>query len=313
MAPSMECFIFDFRVPYQWDEINERIKKQFNCSVPVRVYQSVSSALLETVMGIQLLYSHKKQFHHSIGTGTHAEEAFLFLAKQGIKSIDVSGTEVVEIDDKKSLCILSDVDDALTAQIYTQRSVPEKLFNIKISHHLQHHRPTPLEPNESEILIYAGENMAIVCLGKRAQSLHPFFSPGLSWSGISEFDGFLPKNENEIWVKKVEKEKWAGGEPLLSPTQERIFDRAILYWPGLDAGALRDLMIKGHETPPESIETLSLNRWHETRLVGQFEKRGHSAEILRGTLFLSSNLSDDSQFRKKLEHAREHLKKISNF
>jgi hypothetical protein len=313
MAPSTECFIFDFRVPYQWDEINERIKNQLNCSAPVRVYQSVSSALLETVMGVQLLYSHKKQFHHAIGTGTHAEESFLFLAKQGIKSIDVSGGDAVEIDDKKSLFMVNDMDDALTGQIYTPSIIPEKMFHIKISHHIQHYRPTVPEPGDSEILIFAGENMAIVCLGKRAQSLQPFFSSGLNWSGVPEFGGFQAKNENEAWVKKVEKEKWAGGEALLLPTQPRIFDRAILYWTGVDAGALRDLMIKGHEIAPDNMETLSLNRWHETRLVGQFEKRGHSAEILRGTLFLSSNLSGDSQFRKKLEHARDHLKKISNF
>jgi hypothetical protein len=264
-------------------------------------------------MGIQLLYSHKKQFHYAIGTGTHAEEAFLFLAKQGIKSIEVSPAQPMEIDEKKSLFLLNDVDDALTAQLYVPVLTAAKIFNIKISHHLHHFRQANFEPGENDIFIFAGDNIAVVCLGKRSQSLHPFFSAGLSWFGTPQFSGFIKNQEDAAWVQKVEKEKWAGGEPLLSASQTRIFDRAILYWPGLDAGALRDILIRDHQIRSEHLETLSLNRWHETRLITQFEKRGHSPEILRGTLFMSASLNGDSQFKKKLEQAQTHLKKISTF
>lgn len=269
-------------------------------------------------MGIQLLYSHKKQFHYAIGTGTHAEEAFLFLAKQGIKSIEASGlatpsTPTVEIDEKKSLFLLNDLDDALTAQVYVPVTSDAKVFKISVSHHLHHFRETSFNPGESDIFVFAAGDRAFVVLGKRAQSLHVFFSPGLSWNNLKSFDGFSKRAEDMKWVQKVEKEKWGGGEPLLKLTQARLFDRAILFWTGLDAGALREILIKDHGVAPQHLETLSLNRWHETRIVGQFEKLGHSPQTVRGLLFISTALSADEQFKKKLEQAGQQLKKLSSF
>lgn len=305
--------MFDFRAPYEWDEINEKVKKQLSATGSVRVYQSVSSALLEVAMGIQLLYSHKKQFHYSIGTGTHAEEALLFLAKQGIRGVEIPAP-VVEIDEKKSLFLLADKDDALTAQIFTPPTTTAKIFKITISHHEHFFKASSFDPGESDIFIYsATPQMAMAILGKRAQSLHSFFSAGLRWDALKDFNGFIKRREDASWVQKVEKEKWAGGEALLPAGMDRVYDRAILQWAGLDAGALRDILIRDHAVAPEHLETLSLSRWHETRLVTQFEKRGHSPQTLRGTLFMSCALGEDGGFKKKLEAAVNHLSKISSF
>lgn len=294
--------MIDLRRPYSWDDINEQLKNQITTNGTVRYYQSLAQATLEVVIAFQSLYSHKRQAYISLGLGTHADEALLFLSRQGIKNSEFFSE--TNFDEKKTLFCLLDQDDAITAEIYGERyKLDDKIFRISIYHHLQHFEKKSMDVGETEVAIYSGgEKGAVAILGKRCATLPGVIANTLRWN--TTIVGLLPwaqRAQNTTWVQDVEK-GWAGGKALLINTA-RIFDRAILTWSDLEGEALRQTLIRDHGVAAQSLESLSLSRWNELKLIPQFEKRGWTPEEFRGALLISSELSKDSQFQKKLDAA----------
>lgn len=287
------------RRPGTWDDLNDQIKKTIATSHAVRFYRTTAQALLETVIGFQTLYSHKRQFYVHLGLGTHADEALLFLSRQGIKALDVFSEPT--IDEKKTLFCLLDMDDAITAEIYRSRySGDDKVFHIRLFHHLHHFEKLP-EINETDICIFhLGNQGALVLSGRRGASLPVIAASSLDSNGLAPFLWPPQKRlENQEWVRSVET-GWAEGTSF-SLSTDRIYDRALLYWSDLEGEALRRILVQEAAVLPHQVESLSLSRWNELKLISQFEKRGWSAESFRGTLLLSAELSQIPDFKKKLE------------
>ncbi len=294
--------MIDLRRPYSWDDVNEQFKNCITTNGTVRYYQSLAQATLEVVIAFQSLYSHKRQAYVALGLGTHADEALLFLSRQGIKNSDFFAE--TNFDEKKTLFCLLDQDDAITAEIYRERyKLDDKIFRINIYHHLQHFEQRSMDVSETEVAIYSGgEQGALAILGKRCATLPGVVASTLRWtSAPTSFLPWTQRSQNSAWVQQVEK-GWAGGKALLHTTT-RIYDRALLTWTDLEGEALRQCLIRDHAVNPQKLESLSLSRWNELKLIPQFEKRGWTPEEFRGALFISSELSQDSQFQKKLEAA----------
>jgi hypothetical protein len=303
--------MIDLRKPYQWEDTNDQLKGQLKTPYQVRFYQSLQQALLETVMGFQNLYSHKRQFASHIGLGTHADEAMLFLSRQGIKNLEISNE--LSNDEKKTIVQLLDLDDAITAEIYqNQYQIDEKLFRISISHHLHLFTKTPPTVKDTEVLIWSLPEGAIAFHGKRCVSLPTILAPTLSCTALPTLP--LPlKTENKAWVQQIEAQSIAGSQSLKGLSEVRTYDRAILAWTDIEAEALRQTLITDHAIPETQLEALSLSRWNELKLITQFEKRTWSPEIFRGTLILSSELSADKAVTKKIESSVTKLRSLSTF
>lgn len=303
--------MIDLRKPYQWEEINDQLKDQLKTPYQVRFYQSLQQALLETVMGFQNLYSHKRQFASHIGLGTHADEAMLFLSRQGIKNLELSNDQ--SSDEKKTIVHLLDLDDAITAEIYqNQYQIDEKLFRISISHHLHLITKTPPTVKDTEVLIWSLPEGAIAFHGKRCVSLPTILAPTLQCTATP----LLPvqmKTENKTWVQQLEAQSIAGSQSLKGLSEVRIYDRAIIAWVDIEAEALRQTLITDHAIAEKHVEALSLSRWNELKLITQFEKRNWSPDHFRGTLILSSDLSVDKNLPKKIESAVTKLRSQSIF
>jgi len=308
--------IIDLRKPYQWDEINDAVKSSLGFEGSIKVFQSVSQAVFEIAMSVQNLYAHKRQFYHSLGLGTHADEGILFLARQGIKGIDFLAGETPTIDDKKTLFWLSDVDDAISGQVFhdpATSNLDSKVFRIWISHRQHFVKPPPKTIGDNDIFIYANEvGPVITHFGRRAQSLQMLLAPTLKWDQIPVFKGFESRAENKTWVQKVESEKWAGSQAFFQSQPGRLYDRALIVWKNHDSEAVRELLIQAG-VPAAAVETVSLSRWNETKLITQFEKRGHDAEVFRGLLILSATLASDAGLKTKLEKVIQDLDKRSTF
>jgi hypothetical protein len=269
-------------------------------------------------MSVQNLYAHKRQFYYSLGYGTHADEGLLYLARQGTKSIEfLADNPPSQIEDKKTLFWLSDIDDVITGQLYQDppsSTLDTKIFRIWISHRKHFYHPPEKAILDNDIFIYAAEKGPVIAhFGKRAVSLQMSLAPLLHWDYLAPFKGFETQKENQSWVEAVEKEKWAGSESFFKDHPKRLFDRAILVWKNLDASALRELLIRDHQINPDHVESVSLSRWNETKLITQFAKRGIADDIFRGTLLLSSQLSTDSALKIKIEATVESLNKMSTF
>lgn len=293
--------MIDLRKPYQWEDLNESLKEQFHTPNQVRVYQSLSQALLETAMGFQSLYSHKRLFSYSQGLGTHADEALLFLSRQGIKGTEAAKETVW--DDKKTLFCMLDLDDALTGEIYeTPPTLDEKIFRISVLHYQHFFEKKLSDPLENEVRVFSFANGAIALHGKRCVSLQSVLASTLNWSAWkNEFSFPLNKVQDPAWVQKLESQTIAESKPLLSSSVKRFYDRAILYWTDIEGEALRQILLNDHQIPAQQMESLSLSRWNELKLIAQFEKRGWSPEMFRGTLLLSCELASDKALITKIE------------
>lgn len=301
--------MIDLKKPYQWDDVNDHLKGKLNTTHGVRFYQSLSHAVLETVMAFQSLYSHKRQYNTYLGLGTHADEALLFLSRQGIKGIDLR-TDAT-LDEKKTLFCIVDMDDAITAELYRDLySIDDKIFKIRISHHLHTTEKTVPQVLDTEVLLLPfGEQGAIALHGKRCTSLPTFLAPTLSWSQQpTPLIPFSQRVVNQKWVLDMETNSTAGGQVLPGLSSQRIYDRALLTWLDLDGEALRQTLIRQEKVSSASLESLSLSRWNELKLIPQLEKRGWSPEMFRGTLILSAELAQDTQFRVKLETSVKNLR-----
>lgn len=270
-------------------------------------------------MSVQSIYAHKKQFYYSLGMGTHADEGVLYLARQGTKAIEFPLDQPPQIDDKKTLFWLCDVDDALTAQIYQtpeNSALDGKVFRIWISHQRHYFEGLPPVVPDTDIMIYSmgsASGACVVHFGKRAQGLQMLLAPTLHWGSFPVIKTFDLRQENKSWVEQVEKNQWAGGVAFFEKPGPRIYDRALLVWKNCDASAIRDLLIQDHKVSPSHLEAFSLSRWNETKLIGQFEKRGYSSDVFRGALVISAELAKDTGFQKKIESVVSTLQKMSSF
>lgn len=301
--------MIDLRKPYQWEELNDQIKAQLKTPYQVRFYQSLQQALLETLMGFQNLYSHKRQFVSNLGLGTHADEALLFLSRQGIKNLDL--TADAGNDEKKTIVHLLDLDDAITAELYQNKyQLDEKLFRISVSHHHHLLKNSQLEVKETEVLIWSLPQGALAFHGKRCVSVPTVFAPTLSYGGVPDVR-VHQKTENKTWVQDIESKLIANSQSLKGLSSERIYDRAILAWTDVEGEHLRQVLIKDHDVKADKIEALSLSRWNELKLIAQFEKRGWTPEQFRGVLIVSADLSQDKAFNQKIESAVLKIRKLS--
>ncbi len=307
--------MIDLRKPYQWEEFNDRLKDQLQTTHQVRFFQSVQQALLETVMGFQNLYSHKRQFASHIGLGTHADEALLFLSRQGIKNLEISNE--LSNDEKKTMFHVLDLDDAITAEVYkAQYKFDEKLFRISVSHHLHFYAQTPFVLPDTEVAIWSLPEGAIAFHGKRCVSVPTVFGATLNSQLYNKSLSNLPiekKRENKSWVQSIEAQSISASASLPGLSPDRVYDRAILSWNDVEGEALRQTLIADHSISEKHLESLSLSRWNELKLISQFEKRSWTPEMFRGTLLVSSDLSEDKTFIKKIESAVKKLRSFSTF
>jgi hypothetical protein len=266
---------------------------------------------MELSQGFKQLYYFKRQIYHASGFGTHFEDMMIQLSSESIATTPwVSG---VAMDEKKALFCVVDADDALTAQIYQDSldHVTSKTNFIWIHHHTHKVRGIQDTIKDIDIHLYSlGPNLCVAHIGKRLQSLSRGAGPTLYWPKTISESVSGPVLENRPWVETLESLCIADGKALLGPSDERLFDRALIYWCDLESSALRELLITQYHLSPNHIECLSLHRWNELRLLHQFEKRGYSHEMFRGLLLLSAELSRDPTIESKLTKACIHLRDL---
>lgn len=285
----------------------------------MRVYQSVNHALLEIGTSFQTLYSQKRQYLTSLSSlGTHAEDMNVFLSRQGIRgTVQDLSASTDALDDKKILFWVFDRDDAITGQKYVSDSKlveDSKIFRIFVSHSLHLHSWPDNNIAETDIYILAHPNSsgAVAYFGRRTQNITSSICPTLQWSPFAKIADFPKSSENKSWVQSLESKNWQGSTALLTNISERMYDRAVISWKNMDAGSVREILIKDHGIQPDFVECLSLSRWTDTRLIAQFAQRGWDAATYRGTLILSSQLSQIADFDKRLLQTVEKLTKMSH-
>lgn len=310
--------MINFRNPYIWDDLNDSVKEALASPVPVRVFQSVSHALIEIGQAFQSLYSHKRQYINGLQSlGNHADEMMVHLSRSGVKAIPGSGL-VEDTDDKKTLFSVYDTDDAITGQKYLESGFIEqdsKIFRVFVFHvhHLIQWPSLNIGESDIYVLYHPQTQGAVALFGRRAQNINSLFCSTLNWSHFSHIGSFSPVQENKNWVQTLEEKTICGGNRLFQVSVNRWYDRALISWTSFDASALRDLLIQEHQVSQDDVECLSLSRWLDTKIMAQFAQRGWSSSTFRGTLILSARLSSRANFENDLTNAANRLISLSTF
>lgn len=237
------------------------------------------------------------------------DEMLIQLSSQGI-SVQPSTVDSL-FDEKKTLFVVRDIDDAITTEKYTSQADlnGSKVNHIWVHHH--QHKIHSLEKTikETDIHLYSlSPGLAVAHLGNRLQGLQRGISPTLNWSGYNQ-DSFriIPPLLNQQWVEKIERAHLFQSRPFLENSNTREYDRALIVFKNFESSALRDLLIQKYNIPAVHIDCLSLHRWKNLKLLAQFEKRGIVPDIFRGLLILSAELSQHSQFEEHLANACSEL------
>lgn len=300
--------------------MNQRLQQQWCLQGCVRAYQGVSHALAELGTAFAQLYSFKKQFYYQSGWGFHCEDLLVSMAGQGLQGSLWESAARQQFDDKKTLFLLADVDDALTGQIYWAESDcahTNKNNEIWVFHSSHKKTNLPTTVPDNKIFVYSiSPDFAVAHLGKKFQALPTGFAPSLAWNwcgdSISDWDtkSFV---ENEGWVKKIESSSLSGSEAFLNANTNRLWDRALLYWKDLDGSALRHQLIKDHGLRTHTLDTTSLAWRKDLRLLRQFEEKNVSLEILRGLVVFSPQLASVTDLPGKVESSVQKLRQLSQF
>lgn len=299
---------------FAWDDINESVTKELGGSLGVggafRVYQGLSHAVFETVMGTALFYSHKKHYGFLSGETWAFDAVIPNLLKDGFQSQTVRAGAV---DDPKAwVSSLSketgfvlwaedhpilgsyhqreDLDQALNAQ---------RIISIRVSHSAFLTRPQEIRPYSVRICSVSPE-LALVQYGSRFKS-PPLFAHRQYWSAdrvmsiLREGLSFLPENQKQVedFEKQFDGSAKIAGLSRFDLSGPRIFDRALIFHPevsseflaqSLATGQQRDLAAPGFE---KQIEIINRCRWQPAPSFSSWWDPRPRDAVLAGLLILS--------------------------
>ncbi len=326
----------DLPLSENWELLNDLVEQKLSIQGPLqaRVYKDLSSAILEIAQGTAQFFSHKK----SLGFIKGQTPAFDFLLphfyKEAFQIKHTSYTHVGDVKDwveslnKDTSFVLFAEDHPVTGEKYIfcdelDRLLNEKrIYSIRISHARFAKEDLEVRPYSVRICSWAVD-LAIVVCGER------FRSPSMvvhrqNWDQdavASQIQRIQSEHvsqpqkikdfENKLTVKS------AGIQAWFQPTQERIWDRAVLNFTGVNAEALAQLLFKklGLEAPQawQMIETTNMCRWGVTRMYQNWWEPLPKDDILRGLLIFDAKILDAKDFADLVLSSYEEIQQLQTW
>lgn len=319
--------------PHSWDRLNKELQKALAVENPVMLFHTPAQALLESLLYLQLTFSHKKKILSALGPGGHGVRAQMELARLGVRFKKESGEDPAS-EKKSLLATLWDGDNALTGEKY---STPEFLntfggddvYTISLFHHQWPQHLGAVDEKEIRLL-RLNENYTVALLGSKV-SWKGFVSPTLHWGCADEvaLQQCLKEPPREDKEKVIAFEKGLCAHPDFSQSwrpwfqegsDQRYFDRASFLIKGHDGGAFVDLFHEKFQIPKRPLgasgvlESLSFSRWQNSFWLEQSKDWGRSPENLKASVFVPLELIEkESDLLDKMGTVFRELKKLSVF
>lgn len=286
-----------------WLKACEVVQAQLDTDHRIYVFKSMEGGLFQTLLSLQSLYDFKREFYYSFGLGALWPPLHSALMKKGMVARWMDGS-INEVDAKKTLFQCYETHDAITAEKNSDGlTAPgsEKVLSLVVAHHQSVVKEKLKDLQKNEAVLFSDSSKKLVCLamGAKWHPIRPTYVGSEEWVG---FKGGSWKDtvEDSSWVQAIES-KPSTEVAALKLSTDRIYDRALVSFPGQDGSFLRDQLIKkGIE--PHLVEALSLGRWSQPLLFDQAkQQKGWGMDPVRGLLVLSSELSQRPSFEKDLK------------
>ncbi|PWU19504.1 MAG: hypothetical protein C5B49_05650 [Bdellovibrio sp.] len=314
---------FDILDRHSWEETNEALQQALPrnlcpATAAVRVYGGLAPAVFELAFGIAILYSHRKSAAVIPGRTWAFESLLPHLYKEGFSVRELmadqdSSALVKAVDELKKdtlFCLWSEDHPVLgtywSGDELDAKLNDRKIFSIRVSHAAFHYRPQPIRPYSVRICSLA-PRLTVAVLGEKVNP-PPLAVHRLPWDLNKIVDNVLQalkvEAENQEAVSDFESriEKLTGfrrfidGDHTNMNGDHRIFDRAVIYHPEVNADAVLRTMAPtlGFAVGPAGsmppAEILNLCRWAPNPPLAQWWKPEPKPEVLRGFLCLSLSL-----------------------
>jgi hypothetical protein len=278
------------------------------------VYRDALIGLNEIVRGLLEFFPHKTTVVFVRGTTPKISSFMAGLARDGIITKEIS-FELAQEDaaaalaacDADTLMVVSGSVDPLSSRKFQLEAfrgllISKKIFSVELF-------PSPdtldfstaPSPYRAQ-LVSVGPSLAVALVGSRAKG--PTLIMGDPYFGPADLKNLSTKLEDADRVAKsvvqdFEQKLPGGAVPFFKDGESRIFDRAVLTWPGIDGYAICELLCerKGWslDEAPESVlgtrmDTGSGCRWSEWNGTAWLRDQGYADEVTRGMVIFSAAL-----------------------
>ncbi len=307
-----------------WKNLNSEIASTLKLDkFEIQSYLGLHHAIKEITTGLSHLFMHKMSIGVVAGCDYFVDQVAKDFSRLGYKIQTLTTTSLKEPKQgleglaKDTLLVMYAEDHPLTGEIFDTSELRKtlaikKIFSVGISHRLQFYQPMPEKLESHEVKIWSsGVGRAIALLGDRIKINVPITS-NLNWQEFSRESFCLPttsEKEDKALVDNFEKNS-PNSSAFFKLNENRIFDRAIVVWPDIDAAALVAVLEVELNLKPGTIFTTSLCHWPNPKLVEWMRGNPLSDAELRGMAIFNLNFLRTPDVIAQIKLAREKILKL---
>lgn len=313
----------DLSVTETWDRLGDRLREPLGLTPDesARPFAGTPAAVMETVLTLAQIYSHKRSLAWVKGTSPAFDHLIPWFSKeaysiqQGLWP-DVRGGVQAWVDGlkKETAFVLFTEDHPVTGESWNwdelDNALNEKrIFSIRVSHSgFLANRDVP-RPYSLRICSIAPD--LAVAIGGSRWRITPMVANRQAWdieATVARVKSRWAEATSPFLIESFEKEfaeqNWFAGKT------DRVLDRAVLAFEDVAGEALLDrLKTKlGTAFPAGAADTSHLCRWDSLRLMKNWWLPPPADEKLRGLVVFSVPLLETKDFAKILRQAHEELR-----
>lgn len=314
--------------PEAWEELNDKVKTQLGLApkLRARAYRGLSHAVFEVSQSTAQFMSHKKALGVVLGQTSLFDGLLPYYYKE---TYEVQTCEHGQLQDVKSWVeglkkdtnfVLFCEDHPVTGEVYPfaeelDRLLNEKrIFSLRVSHAQHFYRPIEVRPYTVRLNSYTPE-VAVAVVGERFRS-PATLAPTMGWTEHSFLQELAQacqgKNEDSAQVESFEAEIKPSANLLFKPQADRLFDRAVFYFPDASAEAIANTLFRklglSSEDGFKKVTTTNMCHWNSLKMFAHWWQPKPSAEMLRGLLVIDLQLLHTKDFAKQLISSYEEIK-----
>lgn len=312
-----------------WSDVNASIKEALQIQEKknyVYAYKGLAHCFKELLSHFERFAPHKKKIAYIEGMTPALETLVHFAQDKGYQLIPGSRDEVfadpqnwLKSLDHDVVFVLFPEDHPFTAQKYPWQELDQqvqdrRIFSIRVDH-CQCVRPdVGRKLGRYEVSLHCFSDSFVLARGGASCRFQSLVADDLPWS-INEVMGILsdysecPEEDRDLVLNFEGKSSqyWSSLSDL--DNKDRLFDRALVFWPDLDSSAVRELILqKMHWSEADEksllLESLSSCRWPLLR-AEEF-----SSQTLRGLLVIGIELLRNPQFEEVLLQSVQEVRQL---
>lgn len=301
-----------------WDDLNEKLQKQWGLNERLQCFYGSRQAVYETTQSLTQFMTHKKSVGLITGLSPHFHDQLPYYFREGIevqkRSFSDSSPlqEWVDALNKDTNFVVFAVDHPITGEIFKQADELEALLNAKRIFAVKiYHRPRQtLDPvcSPYSVHIHAyGPDRAVVITGARYRAPH-LVSHLMSWreEDFLSLSVEIPREER-VEVESFESE-FANYETVSLLKSERRYDRLVISFKDINADALLSKLEPHLGLLRSDVFTTSLCQWGSPKTFKGWWETLPSDEVLRGLCVFSLDVLQTKNFANILKTSYEELR-----